>query len=383
MVAPWSSLDKNWVGISALSPRLRDLLSRITRQEFPSVVRDISTRLLACEEDLRDLGPSRETPEQQRRYLLGIATRFQEITTFAIEAQYGRHQFLKDDKNLRLATLFVDLNSTFSKDLERKEHAVDFDGIKLSPSKSPRKIKTMRSRKLKLEACLPALFAEQKSVESQDRAIKTIDLLESPELMNVLRTVSKTPPPLSENIIGWIEREYKSSRGFELGTFNPSILPILFQELSTKWENLAGAYVTDIIATIHHFGNTVLRRLCTEERVMNALWSLLMNRLLQRYRKTVNHIYFLLQTERSGNLLTTNHYFSETLDKLRSDRNAEQNSNFLLRLRYRGAKDTRWKSGPYGERHPRHIKVILQGRLEAICRQCLYARNRFPSDHRT
>ncbi len=31
---PWSSLDKDRVGISTLSPRLRDLLGRITRREF-------------------------------------------------------------------------------------------------------------------------------------------------------------------------------------------------------------------------------------------------------------------------------------------------------------------------------------------------------------
>ncbi len=325
---PWSSLSKSRVGISALSPRLRDLLSRITRLEFPSVVRDVTARLLACEEDLRDLGPSRETPEQQRRYLLGIATRFQEVTTFAIEAQYGRHQYLKDDKNLRLATLIVDLNSAFSEDLERKGHAVAFDGIKYSPSKSPRKIKMMRSRKLKVEVYHTPSLAGQQSVGDQDEAIKTVDLLEYPELLNVLPTVSETPPPLSENILKWIEREYKSSRGFELGTFNPSILPTLFQELSMKWGDLAGQYIADTIATIHHFGNALLKRLCTEERVMGALWSLLMDGLLQRYRKTVDHFQFLLQTERSGNLLTTNHYFSETLDKLRSDRDAEQADSF-------------------------------------------------------
>ncbi|KAG8529797.1 uncharacterized protein KY384_005278 [Bacidia gigantensis] len=46
----------------------------------------------------RNRGPTKQTSEQQRRYLLGIATKFQEITTFAVEAQYGRHQFLKENK---------------------------------------------------------------------------------------------------------------------------------------------------------------------------------------------------------------------------------------------------------------------------------------------
>ncbi len=49
-----------------------------------------------------------------------------------------------------------------------------------------------------------------------------------------------------------------------------------------------------------------------------------MNELLQRYCRTVKHVQFVLRTERSGNLLTTNHYFSENLDKFRSERDAEQ-----------------------------------------------------------
>ena len=325
---PWSSLEKSRVGISALSPRLRDLLSRITRHEFPTVVREVADKLATCEEELHDLGPTRRTPEQQRRYLLGIATRFQEITNFAVEAQYGRHQFLKDDKHLRLATRIVDLNSAFSEDLERRGHAVNFSEMNFPPSKSPRKLKSIRSRKLKFKGYPESSSGEKKPAEGQDEPFTSSELLEYPELMNVLPTVSICSPPLAADILKWIEREYTSSRGFELGTFNPSILPTLFQELSMKWENLVGAYVTNVITSIHHFCNALLARLCTEERVMTALWSLLMDGLLQRYRKTVEHVHFVLQTERSGNLLTTNHYFSETLDQLRSDRSAEQNDGF-------------------------------------------------------
>ena len=328
---PWSSLEKSRVGISALSPRLRDLLSRITRHEFPTVVREIADKIATCEEELHDLGPTRQTPEQQRRYLLGIATRFQEITNFAVEAQYGRHQFLKDDKHLRLATRIVDLNSAFSEDLERRGHAVNFSEMNFPPSKSSRKFKSIRSHKLKFKGYPATSSGEKKPAEGQDEPFTSSELLEYPELMNVLPTVSTCSPPLAVDILKWIEREYTSSRGFELGTFNPSILPTLFQELSMKWENLVGAYVTNVITSIHHFCNALLARLCTEERVMTALWSLLMDGLIQRYRKTVEHVHFVLQTERSGNLLTTNHYFSETLDQLRSDRSAEQNDGFSFR----------------------------------------------------
>ncbi len=78
--------------------------------------------------------------EQQRRYLLGITTKSQGITTIGVEAQYGCHQFLKDDENLRLAMLIVDSNPAFSEDIERRGHAVDFSEIKCLPNKSPRKL---------------------------------------------------------------------------------------------------------------------------------------------------------------------------------------------------------------------------------------------------
>jgi len=91
---------------------------------------------LTCEEELRDLEPSQQTSKQQRRYLLKIATRFQEITTYALKAQYERHQFLKNDKNLRLATLIVDFNAAFFENLEKREHAMNFSETKFSPSKN-------------------------------------------------------------------------------------------------------------------------------------------------------------------------------------------------------------------------------------------------------
>ena len=155
-----------------------------------------------------------------------------------METQYGRHQFLKENKALRLATLIVDFNSAFSESLEQRGHAVDSCKTTFPPSKSPRKIKPMRSRKLKLKGCPPKWSGEEKLADGQDGRSTKIEHLEYPELMNILPAVSTPSPSLPESILEWIEREYKSSRGFELGTFNPSILPTLFQELSMKWEDL-------------------------------------------------------------------------------------------------------------------------------------------------
>jgi hypothetical protein len=308
---PWSSLGADRVGISALYPRLRDLLSRITRQAFPKVGRDIAKRLGECEEELADLGPSRETTEQQRRYLLDIAVKFQVITSNALEARYGRNTHLNENKSLRLATILVDFNAAFSEDVEKRGHTVDFNTTMSSLEKElPRKLILNPRRKSSLDA-EPLETRDESATQAGD---------EYPELSDVLPEPCKNPCPESQEILVWIERAYRASRGFELGTFDPSILTTLFQEQTRNWEGLAMSYIRRVISSVHRFCDILVKLLCLEERVQSTLWSLLVVQLLERYKKTVDHVKFILHTERAGTLLTTNHYFSESLDKARADR---------------------------------------------------------------
>lgn len=308
---PWASLGKDRVGISALYPRLRDLLSQITRREFPKVTREISKHLTACEEELSSLGPSRETPEQQRRYLLDIAVKFQEVTSHALEARYGRSPHLKQNKFLRLATILVDLNSVFSEDVEKRGHTVDFNTTMSSLEKAlPPKLVLTKRRTSSLDGGF-VKFGDESAMEPED---------EYPELSDVLPGSCTLPWPESQDILVWIDRSYRASRGFELGTFDPSILTTLFQEQSVNWEGLAMSYIKLAISSVHRFCDTLLQLLCVEDRVKSTLWSLLADKLLKRYKKTVDHVKFILQTERAGTLLTTNHYFSENLEKVRLNR---------------------------------------------------------------
>jgi len=308
---PWSSLGADRVGISALYPRLRDLLSRLTRQAFPKVGRDIAKRLAACEEELSGLGPSRETTEQQRRYLLDIAVKFQVITSNALEARYGRNTHPNENKLLRLATILVDFNAAFSEDVEKRGHTVNFNTTMSSLEKAlPRKLILDPRRKSSFDA-EPLETGDESAKQAED---------EYPELSDVLREPCKNSWPESQDILEWIERAYRSSRGFELGTFDPSILTTLFQEQTKNWEGLAMSYIRHVISSVHRFCDILLKLLCPEERVQPTLWSLLVVQLLERYKKTVDHVKFILHTERAGTLLTTNHYFSESLDKARADR---------------------------------------------------------------
>lgn len=233
------------------------------------------------------------------------------ITSNALEARYGRSTHLNENKFLRLATILVDFNAAFSEDVEKRGHTVNFNTTMGSSEKAlPRKLILNPHRKSSLDTG-PLETGDESATQAEG---------EYPELSDVLPDPCKNLWLESQDILEWIERAYRSSRGFELGTFDPSILTTLFQEQTRNWEGLAMSYIRHVITSVHRFCDILLNLLCPEERVQSTLWSLLVVQLLERYKKTVDHVKFILHSERAGTLLTTNHYFSESLDKARADR---------------------------------------------------------------
>ena len=146
------------------------------------------------------------------------------------------------------------------------------------------------------------------------------DDLNFSELSDVIQGPWRCPAPQQDSIFHWIESMYRNSRGFELGTFDPSLLPIIFQEQSKKWDGLALAYISDVIRVIHSFLKDLLSALCPDARVRSNLWASISDELLERYKKAISHTHFLLGVERNGTLLTTNHYFNDNLQKARVER---------------------------------------------------------------
>ncbi len=71
----WSGVVER-CGVSTLKERLRHLLMKISKEEFPNVKADIDHRLRCAETALEDMGPARADHGAQRLYLGRIATRF-------------------------------------------------------------------------------------------------------------------------------------------------------------------------------------------------------------------------------------------------------------------------------------------------------------------
>jgi len=248
------------------------------------------------------LGPSRATREQQFQYLLELANRFQTITSLALKAHYSGDDVFDTYPSLRLATAVVRRNASFSDDLEKRGHAMIFE-------KEQDEIKA------------PGPHAR---AGSPAKLLETLKAVDTPMSVRYQPTYSELDQVSTENsqisspkngIKQWLESVYSNSRGFELGTFDASILPIVWKKQSANWEELALGYISDIVSIVHGFTRDLLAIICTDERTLNGVADLLLEQLLDRYRRAIDHTKFVLTVERSGTPLTTNHYFTDNLEK--------------------------------------------------------------------
>jgi hypothetical protein len=300
---PWSRLDRERVGTPALQRRLQELLVGITRREFPKVQTQIVQQLSSCRKRLEGLGADRETSDQQRRFLLEISQKFQDVTTCALDAYYSRHTVLGSIPELRLATLAVERMECYAKDMETFGHTVNFD------SETKEKAAMMKSPPA---SSTPSSNGSEMDDEDPD--------LEYPELSGLISNNESAPEPSDRSIMEWIGEEYRKARGFGLMTIGPSILPTIWQEQSKNWESLTLAYIADIVYFVHDFTCKTLAHVCPDEELRSGLWSVLQEQLVDRYRAAVAQVGFIIRVERFGTPLTMNDCFNENLQKGKTQR---------------------------------------------------------------
>ncbi|KAF2857272.1 P-loop containing nucleoside triphosphate hydrolase protein [Piedraia hortae CBS 480.64] len=88
---PWSSLNRDRVGIGPLKAFLGKLLYDHIRAEFPSLVEEIRHLANQARDDLASLGVARQTSTQQRHYLTQVAGDYQK--TLRMHLQFANEKF--------------------------------------------------------------------------------------------------------------------------------------------------------------------------------------------------------------------------------------------------------------------------------------------------
>ncbi|PMD52427.1 uncharacterized protein K444DRAFT_706517 [Hyaloscypha bicolor E] len=313
---PWSSLDRDHVGVHALKKRLQELLVDITRRELPNVRHQINARLDNCRKELKAMGADRKSTVQQQIYLQTMATNFQKITDHALDAYYARNPIFAEIPAKRLPTLVVDRSDKFAAELAKNGHTVEFD---IDDNESGEDIGTTgrdgeKDESIRNSSDDEADVAATPSTESNAGRHKY------PELSSLFPDEGDAPEPQHRRILDWIEHEYRKARGSGLQVISPSVLPTLWQQQSNNWRTMTRKYLADIIIYVHDFICKLMEHVCQEERTRSGLMAILLERFIDQYKVAIKHVEFLLEVELDGTPLTKNPSFQENLHKFRLER---------------------------------------------------------------
>ncbi|THY78240.1 dynamin GTPase [Aureobasidium pullulans] len=303
--APWNELDPDRVGVDALRNRLQEVLASNIRREFVNVKMELQQKLKVANQALERLGAKRQTPEEQRAFMLDISMRFQEIVNMALSSSYSNSDCFDKTPSLMFVTTVVNRNEDFSNAIDRYGHSYEFEKC---PSIEESDVKENSFWQLEKKD-------SGTKVEVQLRSTKN-----HPDLQDLIDGEHTLEDKVGDNIIGWLTNLYRESRGYELGTFDKNLLSKTMKAQSLKWDLLAKGYILDVIHMAHTFVEDLLHELCDDKRVRDGIMNILMEPLLEKYVKVLKHTEFLLFVERSSTPITLNKYFNANLEKSRQDR---------------------------------------------------------------
>ncbi|KAJ0117159.1 Interferon-induced GTP-binding protein Mx [Diaporthe amygdali] len=274
-VGTWQYLPAHLLGISELRTRLSNVLMRQIASELPSLVQEIGSKLRVCHERLENMGQRRATKEEQQLYLVKVSLMFQALTKAAIDGTYN-NPFFEDAQSdrgycQRARAVIQNSNQQFARDLSARGHY-------------------------------------RQIVELQTEGSEDEDLRGSVQITR-------------DAFITHIQNLMFRTRGRELpGTFSPMIVEDLFREQCRPWE----AILRDHVETVAAAARELLSIVCThiaDDTTSSFLIREIVDPALESIMKILqSKADELLQPHKNGHPITYNHYFTETLQKVRDER---------------------------------------------------------------
>jgi hypothetical protein len=214
-----------------------------------------------------------------------FALDFQRIVSLAINSEYSRADILNKDKGFRIATEAVSRGQKFADDMAVYGNTHSF-------------------------------LAKDKAVEVDKETVVDIRTMEDlPDIQNIVYEKRSMKSLRNSDILAWLKDEYRSSRGFELGTFDASLLATIMKQQATNWRDLALGYISDIVSLVHTFIFGVLESMSPSVRVFQGVKTCIADHIARMYDAAMKQTNFLLSIELDGTPATYNHYFNENLEK--------------------------------------------------------------------
>ncbi|KAF1734117.1 Interferon-induced GTP-binding protein Mx [Beauveria bassiana] len=289
---PWCTLPPDRLGVVALRQRLQHLLGDLTDKAFPKLRSKTRKLLRETQEQLANLGHSRQTMREQQLFLVSIASEFQRLVRAAVNANYSSSPVF-DDEKFRLITNVLNATDDFKSDFTVYAHTYEF-----LPSSE--------------EA------SEEESTTSEprgDHERKPFELFPDLDGVIVRDRIEDVP---KEGIMEWLKHSYYRSRGSQLLPLNPMLFSGVFREQTSGWTAQTVYYVSRVIYTIHDFFVGALEAVCSDKRAREELLSQILEQTLARYAACLQQAKFLVNVEREAHPCTLNSIFRSKLAELQS-----------------------------------------------------------------
>ena len=224
---PWTAVSDR-CGIAALKERLRHILMKISKQEFPHVKAEIEQRLRHCKAHLEAMGPTRVDHSSQRQYLGKLANNFQTITQAALNGHYAGERLFRSEPDLKLITRMIKLHNVFAKVFRQRAHTDRFDESSGESSDESLRDSSGDSSDTSASDSSDDSADEDHDMDCGDGNKKSSDKGIVPfnvpfakyrELHGIIvREAYQCPKPATKPIMDRITEIFDSSRGPDLGT---------------------------------------------------------------------------------------------------------------------------------------------------------------------
>ncbi|CAG9987351.1 unnamed protein product [Clonostachys byssicola] len=278
------------------------------RSEFPKIKADIEKKLHAAEKVLRVLGPKRQSTKEQRQFLTDIASEFQYLANSASRAQYVLSDFFDEVANRRLATVAVNRGEIFAEMMADMGHEFNFVDEETDGDDKDEGEEDEDCDSLDVDGSVTPSFGDEPLVT------------EDADIFRYVTEAEHITFPRSDGILEWLTGVHRKNRGFEIGSFDGSLLTMTMQRQAGKWRALSKGYISDMIAIVHTFILDLLNHIISDKKLLGSLVPVLSEHLQAKYLRAMEQVDFLLSIELEGTLATYNHAFTEVLGKCRAER---------------------------------------------------------------
>ena len=274
----WQSLPDQLKGVKKLRGRLSKVLLQQIAFELPNLLEDIGNEIKNTRFNLSRLGEPRTTLAEQRLYLIRVSQSFQNLVSSATNGTYNDEFFGDANTTLgyqkRIRAVIQNLNQDFADKLRKHGHARDI-------------------------------------VPNDSASDNEITITRDDYLKKVRRLMQRT-------------------RGRELpGTFNPLIITDLFLEQSAPWKPIVMKHIDESWLAVKRFMSLA----CDEVSDATTSKSLFLN-VFEPAMKSLLDLSMqktedLLAPHQKSHPITYNHYFTETLQKIRNKREEDELEAFF------------------------------------------------------